>query len=55
MADGIMTQLAQIRAERGITIIMVTHEPDIARYADRVLYFTDGKLVRDGAPEEVLS
>ncbi|WP_261977636.1 ABC transporter ATP-binding protein [Marinobacter sp. F3R11] len=55
MADDIMTQLAQIRAERGITIIMVTHEPDIARYAERVLYFTDGKLVKDGTPEEVLS
>ena len=55
MADGIMAQLAQIRAERGITIIMVTHEPDIARYAERVLYFVDGKLVKDGTPEEVLS
>ncbi|MFA7552838.1 MAG: ABC transporter ATP-binding protein [Spongiibacteraceae bacterium] len=55
MADGIMTQLAQIRAERGITIIMVTHEPDIARYAERVLYFVDGELVKDGTPAEVLS
>ncbi|GGE59673.1 macrolide ABC transporter ATP-binding protein [Streptosporangium jomthongense] len=55
MADGIMSQLVQIRAERGITIIMVTHEPDIARYAERVLYFVDGKLVKDGIPAEVLS
>ncbi len=55
MADGIMSQLVQIRAERGITIIMVTHEPDIARYAERVLYFVDGKLVKDGTPAEVLS
>ncbi|WP_303607092.1 ABC transporter ATP-binding protein [Marinobacter sp. 1_MG-2023] len=55
MADSIMVQLAQIRAERGITIVMVTHEPDIARYADRVLYFVDGKLVKDGTPDEVLS
>ena len=55
MADGIMTQLAQIRAERGITIIMVTHEPHIARYAERILYFVDGKLVKDGPPAEVLS
>ena len=54
MADGIMTQLAQIRAERGLTIIMVTHEPAIARYAHRILYFVDGKLVKDGSPEEVL-
>lgn len=55
MADGIMTQLAQIRAERGITIIMVTHEPDIARYAERILYFADGKLMKDRTPDEVLS
>mgnify|MGYP003630357774 CR=1 FL=1 len=55
MADDIMTQLAQIRAERGITIIMVTHEPDIARYAERILYFIDGKLVKDGTPAEILS
>ena len=55
MADGIMVQLDQIRLERGITIIMVTHEPDIARYAERVLHFIDGKLVKDGAPSEILS
>ncbi len=55
MADGIMTQLTEIRAERGITIIMVTHEPNIARYAERILYFVDGKLVKDGIPSEVLS
>ncbi|MCB1676896.1 MAG: ABC transporter ATP-binding protein [Halioglobus sp.] len=55
MADDIMSQLARIRAERGITIIMVTHEPDIARYAQRILYFVDGKLVKDGAPAEILS
>lgn len=54
MANDVMAQLVDIRAARGITIIMVTHEPDIARYADRVLYFTDGKLVRDGTPREVL-
>jgi putative ABC transport system ATP-binding protein len=55
MADGIMTQLAQIRAERGISIIMVTHEPDVARYAERILYFVDGKLMKDGTPDKVLS
>lgn len=54
MAADIMTQLAHIRTERGITIIMVTHEPDIARYAERILYFVDGKLVKDGTPAEVL-
>ncbi|WP_417567022.1 ABC transporter ATP-binding protein [Marinobacter sp.] len=54
MAGEIMKELVSIREQRGITILMVTHEPEIARYADRVLFFTDGKLVRDGAPAEVI-
>ena len=54
MAAEIMNELVSIREKRGITILMVTHEPDIARYADRVLFFTDGKLVRDGTPSEVI-
>ncbi len=39
----------------GRTIILVTHEPDIAEYAERQLMVRDGKLVRDvfGEPEEV--
>jgi putative ABC transport system ATP-binding protein len=31
----------------GMTIIMVTHEPDIADYAERLLRFRDGVLVDD--------
>jgi putative ABC transport system ATP-binding protein len=31
----------------GITIVLVTHEEDIARYARRVLHFRDGELVGD--------
>src|SRR5437867_5243233 len=31
----------------GITIVVVTHEPDIARYAGRMLGFRDGRLTRD--------
>ncbi|MGH7349805.1 MAG: ABC transporter ATP-binding protein [Candidatus Rokuibacteriota bacterium] len=33
----------------GITVVVVTHEPDIARYAGRVLSFRDGHLTRDEA------
>jgi putative ABC transport system ATP-binding protein len=32
---------------QGITTIIVTHEPDIALYANRNIYFRDGKIVRD--------
>jgi putative ABC transport system ATP-binding protein len=45
-SDEIMGLLTQINGE-GKTIILVTHEPDIARYASRVLRFKDGKLVED--------
>ncbi|MBX4921137.1 ABC transporter ATP-binding protein [Rhizobium bangladeshense] len=38
---GLMTRLNR---EKGITIVMVTHEPDIAAYAGRLLRFVDGKL-----------
>jgi putative ABC transport system ATP-binding protein len=31
----------------GITIVLVTHEADIAAYADRILTFRDGRLIRD--------
>jgi putative ABC transport system ATP-binding protein len=33
----------------GRTIVMVTHEPDIARYAGRIIYFLDGAIVREEA------
>lgn len=33
--------------DQGHTIVMITHEPDIAEYAKRVIYIRDGKLVED--------
>jgi putative ABC transport system ATP-binding protein len=43
----IMDILQALNNEQGITIVLVTHEPDIARYAKRTLEFRDGKLRRD--------
>jgi putative ABC transport system ATP-binding protein len=54
-SEEIMALLEAIRDERGITIVMVTHESDIAAHAGRVLYFVDGAIVGDGPPGEVLS
>jgi putative ABC transport system ATP-binding protein len=34
--------------DQGITIILVTHEPDIAEYAERRILFRDGKVIEDG-------
>jgi putative ABC transport system ATP-binding protein len=33
--------------EQGITVLLVTHEPDIARYAKRIIEVRDGRLIRD--------
>lgn len=43
----IMALLQQLNRDEGITIVMVTHEEDIAAYAGRLLVFTDGRLTRD--------
>jgi len=40
----IMDLLASLNRERGITIVMVTHEPDMAGYADRTVHFLDGRI-----------
>jgi len=45
----IMQLLQALNRDEGITIVMVTHEEDIAAYAQRLLVFTDGKLTRDEA------
>jgi putative ABC transport system ATP-binding protein len=43
----IMELLARLNRQQGITIIMVTHEEDMARYADRVVRFVDGRVESD--------
>jgi putative ABC transport system ATP-binding protein len=40
----IMELLRSLNQERGITIVMVTHEPDIAQFAKRVIHFLDGQI-----------
>jgi len=43
----IMQLLTRLNEERGLTVVLVTHEEDIAAYAKRRLEFRDGKLVRE--------
>jgi len=37
----------RLNREQGITIVLVTHEPDIATYATRVITFRDGQIIAD--------
>ncbi|MCA9679892.1 MAG: ABC transporter ATP-binding protein [Kofleriaceae bacterium] len=46
-AHEIMGVLAGLNRDRGITIVMVTHEPDMAAYAHRVVRFLDGRIAAD--------
>jgi putative ABC transport system ATP-binding protein len=43
----IMAIFQHLNTRQGITTIIVTHEPDIAAYANRTIYFRDGRIVRD--------
>jgi putative ABC transport system ATP-binding protein len=43
----IMDLLVRLNREHGITVIMVTHEPDMAAYAGRIIRFLDGRIVDD--------
>jgi len=46
-SQEIMGIFQRLNRDRGITIIMITHEPDIASFAKRNIHFRDGKIVDD--------
>jgi len=41
----IMRLLLELRAERATAIVLVTHDPEVAEYADRQIFMRDGKVV----------
>ncbi len=43
----IMELLVRLNDESGITILLVTHEPDIAEYSKRIIRFLDGRITSD--------
>ena len=45
----IMGLLMGLNRDHGITVLMVTHEPDMAAYARRMVHFVDGRIARDEA------
>lgn len=47
-SDEIMLFFQQLNREQGITIVLVTHEPDVAQYAKRLVRIVDGNIEYDG-------
>ncbi len=50
----IMDLLRALKRTHGLTLVVVTHEPDIAALTDRVVMMRDGRVVADGPPGHVL-
>jgi putative ABC transport system ATP-binding protein len=48
MGNEILQFFKQLNREMGITIIMITHEFDIARYSNRLIHIRDGRINYDG-------
>ncbi len=46
-SDEILGIFQKLNDERGITLVLVTHEPDIALFAKRIVRFRDGRIVQD--------
>jgi len=53
-SEDIMRGLQRLNTERGITVVLVTHEPDVAAYGRRLLRLKDGRVLYDGPAAEGL-
>lgn len=53
-SNDIMVAFQKLNEERGITILLVTHEPDIAAYSKRLVRLKDGHVLYDGPAAEGL-
>jgi len=48
----IMQVFQELNESENLTIILVTHEPDIAAYSKRIITFRDGRVIRDSAVQQ---
>jgi putative ABC transport system ATP-binding protein len=54
-SHDIMTLFQQLNAQQNITIVLVTHEQDIAAYAHRRVVFKDGEIVSDDKQGQIVA
>jgi putative ABC transport system ATP-binding protein len=50
MSTEIMSIFRRLNRERGLTVLLVTHEAEVAAYAERIITFRDGRVVADERP-----
>jgi putative ABC transport system ATP-binding protein len=48
--DQVVELLATLARERGVAVVMVTHDPRFASWSDRVVFIRDGRIVDESAP-----
>ena len=48
--EEILALLVDLNRQHGRTVLVITHEPDVARRCDRVITLRDGRVVSDGPP-----
>jgi putative ABC transport system ATP-binding protein len=53
-SEEIMALFERLNREQGLTIVLVTHEPDVARYAQRLIHGVDGHIAEDGPTKTIL-
>jgi ABC-type lipoprotein export system ATPase subunit len=51
-AEEVLQVIDSLNRDQGLTIVLVTHETDVAQHARRLVKLKDGRIVFDGNPEE---
>jgi len=46
----VLALFRQLNKERGVTVVLITHDPDVAAATDRVVRIQDGRILYDGPP-----